>query len=104
MSADTKVHRGHIDLSEKPKQPKKNANIAAMNSRASGYDASKRRKALRNRIAITLHTSSAVAVQEVMAQLISFARRERWRDRRVARPEFPEKRCRVCPLIRGHGR
>ena len=48
-----------------------------MNRRAMGIERSKRKKALRNRTAITVHTSSAVAVQRVIAQLISFARREK---------------------------
>ena len=34
-----------------------------------GIEKSKRKKALRNRTAITVHTSSAVAVQRVIAQL-----------------------------------
>ena len=48
-----------------------------MNKRATGIERSKRKKAVRNRTAMTVHTSSAVAVQRVIAQLISFARRDR---------------------------
>ena len=35
-----------IDLPQKPQQPKKKADIAAMNSRATGVEASKRQKGM----------------------------------------------------------
>ena len=57
-------------------KPRKKHNIAAMNSRATGIDASKLKKALRKRTAITVHTRSAVVVHSVMARPISFARRD----------------------------
>ena len=47
--------------------PKKNASIDATKSSATGTAASKCRKALRNSTPITMHTSSAVAVQSVIA-------------------------------------
>ena len=84
LSLDRSSRRNHTS-------PKKKADIAAMNSNATGMVASKRKKALRNKIAITVHTRSAVTVQKVMARLMSFARREGSRDRRVASRRFPPK-------------
>ena len=51
-------------------------------------EASKRKKALRNSTAITVQTSKAVAVQRVIAELISLAR---WQ--RVARSARSVARC-----------
>ena len=54
-----------------------NANIAVTKSSAAGPDASKPKKAPRNRVAITPQTRSAVIVHRVMARLICRARQDR---------------------------
>ncbi len=54
-------------------KPAKKANMAATKRRATGTEASKRRKALKNSVAMTTHTRSAVVVQRVMAPRVQCA-------------------------------
>ena len=71
---DAQISRGHEDLPQEPHEAEEKDAIAATNRRATATDASKPKNAPRNRTAMTMHTSRAVAVHSVMAGPINLAR------------------------------